>query len=349
MRPSPHLRRGLFGVAAAGVAATMLAISGTAAQAVVLDAGVNLGPVTVANGAVSLTGSVGATRSSAALTVNGTPVAVNTDGTFSATVDLGGASELALAVRDPRSGESVTTRIPLSSNVIGPGGVIPASVLDALEQAAVSILKPADGFEILDGRPLTVGGAVGDRDQLVGLSVNGADVLDDLRSDRTFSLAIPGTSERVTVTATDRQGVSQTSAYDVRHTSTVIATPAGPSVSAAGANGLRIASVRYTTKGVKRTKRIRMTVTVKDRQGRLVRDAIVRVRVADHQVRRQLVRGGQQVKYTTRVGRADFFVRLTRKALGRRVYMVSFAKSPTASVRKTTSVRLPRATARARR
>jgi hypothetical protein len=89
-----------------------------------------------------------------------------------------------------------------------------------------------------------------------------------------------------------------------------------------------------------------MTVTVKDRLGRLVRDAAVRVRVANFQVRQRFVAGRQQAKFSSRVGTASFTVRLTRKALGKRVFMVAVAKTPSASAQKTTSVRLPRAARR---
>jgi hypothetical protein len=71
------------------------------------------------------------------------------------------------------------------------------------------------------------------------------------------------------------------------------------------------------------------------------------VQVANFQVRRQFVRGGQQMRYSSRVGTAGFTVRITKKALGKRVFMVALARTPSASAQKTTSVRLPRASRRA--
>ena len=43
-------------------------------------------------------------------------------------------------------------------------------VLSAIEQAGVSLLKPADGFKILDGLPLDVQGGVLDREKLANLA-----------------------------------------------------------------------------------------------------------------------------------------------------------------------------------
>jgi hypothetical protein len=346
MRPTRFAYRRPW-IAAAGVAVAALVLAvGRPAGADLLQPLVTLGPVTVANGTATLSGSLGGNPSSTTLAVNGQPLNLDANGAFSATVDLAGASELALTLTNPTTGDVVTTRIPLTSNVIGPDGIIPATVLDQLEQAAISLTKPLDGFQILDGKPLEVAGRVADGSKLSELSVNGADVLDKLSPNGTFAQTIPGSSDKVTVTATDRQGVSQSASSDVRHTSSVIATPAGASISAAGANGVRVASVRYRTKGVRTKQRVIMTVTVKDRLGRLVRDAIVRVRVANFQVRRQFVRGGQQAKYSSRVGTAGFTIRVTKKALGKRVFMVAVARTPSASAQKTTSMRLPRAARR---
>jgi hypothetical protein len=348
MKPTRFVHRRPW-IVATGVAVAALVLAvGRPAGADLLRPLVTLGPVTVANGTATLSGSLGGNPSSATLTINGQPLNVGAGGTFSATVDLAGKSELALSFTNPATGDVVTTRIPLNSNVIGPDGVIPATILDQLEQAAISITKPVEGFQILDGKPLEIAGKVADGSQLSELSVNGSDVLGTLSPSGTFAQTIPGSSDKVTVTATDKQGVSQSTSSDIRHTSSLIATPAGASISAAGANGVRVASVRYKTKGVKTKKRVTMTVTVKDRLGRLVRDAIVRVRVANFQVRRQFVRGGQQAKFSSRVGTAGFTIRVTKKALGKRVFMVAVARTPSASAQKTTSVRLPRAARRAR-
>lgn len=308
---------------------------------------VSLGPVSVANGTATLSGSLtGAPAAGIQLHVNGQPLGVNADGTFAGTVDLAGQSALTVTARNPASGETVTTQIPLTTNVLGPDGLIPGTVLDALRQAGISITVPEDGFVSLDGRPIQIGGSVLDRDQLTELKVNGVDVLERLTSTGTFTQTVPGTSREVSVTATDRQGVSQTTAFGVTPMSSVISTPAGPSVAAAGAVGVKIAKIRYITKLVRSKKRFRMIVTVKDNRGRLIRNATIRVRPPNSQVRRKFVIGKQRTKKSGKTGQANFLVLVRKHALGKRLFMLTVALTPTAKTQKTTSARMPKAKAR---
>jgi|tagenome__1003787_1003787.scaffolds.fasta_scaffold20823141_1 hypothetical protein len=334
-------RRAALLNATAALAALVLVV-GTAAHADTVKPMVSLGPVVVANGAAALTGSIGANPSSARLTINGQPVSVNAAGDFTALVDLSGQSALTLALTNPTTGDVTETRIPVTTNLLGAGGVISPSVLDALDQAAVTITKPAGGFLALDGRPLEIAGSVLDKESLAGLTVNGKDVLGTVKPDGTFTETVPGSSDRLVVTATDKQGTSQTSTYDVRQASTPVST-SGVSVAAAGAAGVRVKAVRYRVKGVRTARRLTMTVTVADRYGRLVRNAVVRVHVANFQVRRHFVRGGQQSKKSGAKGTATFVVRVTKRALGKRVFMFALAKTPSATAKRTTSVLLPRA------
>lgn len=300
----------------------------------------SLGPVSVANGTATFSGSLtGAPAAGYQLHVNGQPLGVNADGTFGGTVDLAGQSVLTLAARNPLSGETVTTLIPLSTNVVGPGGLIPGTILDALKKAGISLAIPPGGFVSLDGLPIKVEGTVLDRDQLAGLKVNGVDVLEKLNSNGTFTQTLPGSSREVSVTATDRQGVSQTTAFGVTPTSSVISTAAGPSVAAAGAIGVKITKIRYLTKTVRAKKRFRMIVTVKDNQGRLIRNATIRVRP---KIKRFVV-GNQRTKKSNKVGQANFLVLIRKAALGRRLFMITLAQTPKAKAQKTTSVRLPKA------
>lgn len=297
-----------------------------------------LGPVSVANGTATLSGSLtGAPAAGYQLHVNGQPLGVNADGTFSGTVDLAGQSLITLTARNPLSGETVTTQIPLSTNVVGPGGLIPGTILDALKKAGISLAIPPGGFVSLDGLPVKVEGAVLDRDQLASLKVNGTDVLDKLTSAGTFTQMLPGSSREVSVTATDRQGVAQTTSFGVTPMSSVISTAAGPSVAAAGADGVKIAKVRYITKLVRSKKRFRMIVTVKDNRGRLVRNATVRVR---SKIKRFVV-GNQRTKKSSKIGQANFLVLVRSLALGKRLFMVTVAQTPKAKAQKTTSVKLP--------
>ena len=343
MMTRTSLRRAFAAPGAAAVLSAMALLAGGPAGADSVNPVVALGPVTVANGTAALSGSLGGNPSSLSLAVNGNPVTVDASGAFAANVDLAGQSAVTLALTDSRSGSVVTTRIPLTTNVLGPDGVVPATVLDALQKAGVSVEQPEDGFRVLDGKPLEVSGSVADTTQLSKLLVNGVDVLGKLTPSGSFEQTVPGTSDRVTVTSTDKQGVSQTFSYEVQHTSSTIATPAGVSVASAGADGVRVAAVRYRVSKVRATKRLTMTVTVKDRLGRLVRDAVVRVRVANFQVRRHFVRGGQQAKFSSKVGTASFVLRVNKIALGKRVFMFSVARTPSATGKRTTSVLLPHA------
>jgi hypothetical protein len=302
----------------------------------------SLGPVTIANGTATLSGQIGGTPdASTTLTVNGQPLGLDAAGNFTGTVNLGGQSTVDLAITNPLTGEVATISIPLTTN-LGPTGTIPATVLDLLRQAGITLTLPPDGFKVLDGLPLEVAGKVLDKDVLSSLTLNGIDILGLLKPDGTFTQTIPGSSKEVTLSATDKQGVSQSSAFPVSHISSTIGTQSGISVSAAGAKGLKIAKVRYVLKGVKARKRVRMIVTVRDTRGYLVRDAKVRVRPSSFN-RKRLV-GGQQARLTGKLGQAGFTLRLRAKQFKRpkRLFMVSTALTPSAKAQKTTSVRIPK-------
>ena len=310
---------------------------------------VTLGPITVGSGPnplVSLTGTVGGeSLANADLKINGQPVTLNqSTGAFVASVDLNGMRFIEL-----RLGDNLITRIPLD---LASNGIIPANVLNALRGAGISLISPPDGFKILDGTPLTVEGKVADKNALASLKVNGQEVVGLLKSDTstpnnpndaTFSVPVSGSSREVSVTATDKQGVSQTNSFSIDRASSVLNTEAGKSVSAAGAKGLRIFRVRYITKGVQKSKRIRMIVTLKDTRGFLVRGGIVRVRARDFNAK--AIVGGQQAKVTGKVGTATFLLRLNPKAFSakkRRLFTVAVAVTPTKSVKRNTSAYLPR-------
>ena len=332
-------RRGVRACASAALAAGLVLFLASPAKP---DAAplVSLGSVSIANGTATLSGVLtGAPAANFQLHVNGQPLGLNADGTFSGTVDLAGQSRLTVTARNPLSRETVTTQIPLNTNVVGPNGVIQATVLDALRQAGITLTLPPGGFISIDGLPIKVEGQVLDKDQLASLKVNGTDVLDKLTSAGNFTQLIPGTSREVSVAATDKQGVSQTTSFGVVPMSSVISTAAGPSVAAAGAVGLKIAKIRYVTNSVRAHKRFRMIVTVKDNRGRLVRGATVRVRA---KVKRFVV-GNQRVKKSGKVGRANFLVLVRKPALGKRLFMITLAQTPRAKAQRTTSVRLPRA------
>jgi hypothetical protein len=340
MHLSLSRRRGTaLGIVLASAAWLCLTLSLTATAQTPPPA-ITLGPVTVGDGLATLSGTVGGPSTAAAnVNVNGQPLGVDASGTFSGTVNLAGQSSLSLGLTDP-SGQAFSLNIPLT--LAGPGGVIPPTVLDALRNAGISITVPPGGFQILDGRPLTVTGSVLNPGNLASLTINGQPASPGPGG--AFSSTLPGSTREVVVTATDRAGVSQTSIFPVEQLSSAIRTAAGTSISALGARGLRITSVRYLTKGVKAKKRMTAIVTVKDTRNFLVRDAIVRMRAASFQSRAIL--GGQQVKTSSKVGQARFLLRLRAASFpkAKRLFTVASARTPTTTARKQTSVRVPKLT-----
>jgi hypothetical protein len=299
----------------------------------------NLGPVTVANGTAVVAGTVGGSGAGGQVVVNGQPLTLDAAGNFAGTVSLGGAGSLDLTVTNS-SGQPVDFHVPL--DLAGPGGIIPAGVVDAVEQAGAALLEPAGGF--VSGKPLTVAGSVADKGQLAALSVNGVDALGPLGSGQTFTLQVPGTTKEVTLTATDKSGVTETTHYKVLDASTGISTPLGTSVAASSAVGLKIAKVRYVTKSVTRTKRLRMVVTVKDSRGYLVRGAKITIR---SKAPGRLTRRTQS-KASSKTGQAAFILRVKPHTLGKRLFMVTVARTPTTKAAKTTSVWLAKARLRAK-
>lgn len=312
------------------VAASLVLAPSGRAQA--LKPAVKLGPITVLNGVATVTGTVNVlTPINVRLTINGHPVALKTDGTFAANIDVTGQSALVLQVTNPLTGDRSTVSIPLTS-IVGPGGVVPGNLVTAIERALITILEPLGGFVSLGGEPIRVEGSVGNRDQLVGLTVNGVDVLEALRPDGGFSILVPGTSTTVIVVATSPEGASSTTTYPVA------AAPAVRTVTVAQAAGVRVASVRYIAKSFRKTKRLKMIVTVKDRLGRAIRGASVQVRGATAKGLKRKTK----LKKTGKLGRTSFLVYPRPRMFGKRLFTVTVAKTKTAKAQRKTSVRVPK-------
>jgi hypothetical protein len=145
----------------------------------------------------------------------------------------------------------------------------------------------------------------------------------------------------VTVVATDRSGVSQTSAFRVTQVTTAIKTRAGTSVSAAGAKGVAIARVRFDKRRLVSQKRLGVVVTVKDKRGFLIRGAAVRLKGLPL---RFVANGANCAGFTSRLGRATFGYRLHEKAFTgktRWFTIVVRASTPTASAKKKVMLKLP--------
>jgi hypothetical protein len=108
---------------------------------------------------------------------------------------------------------------------------------------------------------------------------------------------------------------------------------------------VRIAKVRYFAKGIKTKKRLRVVVTVRDRQNRLIQGAVVTLRSK----RTGRVLGRRAFTRSTNLnGKVTFVLRVRRAAFGKRTTFVATAKTPSAKATKRTAVRLPRLKAKRR-
>jgi hypothetical protein len=109
-------------------------------------------------------------------------------------------------------------------------------------------------------------------------------------------------------------------------------------VSASEAIGLRIARVRHLTKGVSVTKRFRVLVTLRDMRGRYVRNAIVSVSRVPSAVS---TISGVHSAFSNRSGQATIAVPVTKKMLGKRLFLKIGARTPNARAMTLRSVLLP--------
>jgi hypothetical protein len=320
--PDRPLRRRLWATFVLAIALAVVPFASTASTPLV-----QLNPITVAGGTAQLAGTLGSQASGSSLTVNGHPLGVDATGAFAGSVDLNGASSITLGLSSPTGGQTVFT-IPLSLADIS--GVIPAGVLDSIQQAGVTLLKPVSGD---NGSVLAVGGAVLDKGQLAGLTANGKDILGTLGKDGSFIVQLPGTTKVVTVTATDTHGTSETIVSGVAQNQLT----AGTTV-AASAIGIRIVKIRFFKKNALRTHRMRMVVTVKDRRGLLIRGAKITVR----STKARRLSNRPTMHLSGRKGNATFTLRLRKAAFGKRLIVVTVAKTPKAKASKKTSVSVPR-------
>ncbi|MGB2876162.1 MAG: hypothetical protein WBB76_11905 [Gaiellaceae bacterium] len=286
----------------------------------------NLGPIAVANGTAALAGTVGSDGAGMSLTVNGQPLAVNAAGQFDGLVSLNGASAINLTLSGASGDQTISFEVPLTAALLGPNGVIPTGVLNSIEQAGISLLTPVAGKGAL---PVTVGGSVADSTQLASLSVNGQDVLSRLTNGGTFTTQVPGSTKTVELSATDTKGVSETRTRYLRRQL---------SVSAASATGVRIVKVRFYPQNAVRTHRMRMVITVKDRLGRPIRGA----RVTVSSTKPGFLAKRPKTTLTGRGGKATVILSLRKRALGKRLVVLTVAKTPKAKARKMSAVRLPR-------
>jgi hypothetical protein len=303
------------------LAALVLALVYVSAAATASTPLLHLGPITVANDTATVAGTLASGSSTATLTINGQPVALDGAGAFSATVPLDGAGTLALVLREGGTAQQTAFQVPLT------GSVIPAGVLDSLQQAGLSLLAPTG---IGNGDPLTVSGGALDHGNLSSLTLNGKDVLGSLGAGGTFTVQVPGTTKVITLSATDRHGTSQT-------IQTPVSVPA--TVAAKDAVGVRFARIAFFTRNVRKTHQVLMVVTVRDLRGSLVKSATVSVR----SLKRSLLLRTPKSGLTGPKGSTTIVLPLRAVAFGSRLRVNTVAKTPSAKVSRKGSVRVPKA------
>jgi hypothetical protein len=328
----PHSPFRFFSTAsrAALVAALALALSLAPGAATAPTPLLNLGPIAVVNGVATVSGTLSSGGSGASITVNGQQLGVDAAGAFVGSIPLNGASTLSITLGAAGSNDSTTFQIPVTGT-----GVIPAGALDALQQAAASLTTPILGS---DGQPITVSGTVADGSQLAGLSVNGKDVLGTLGGDGGFTVQLPGTTKVVTLTATDTHGFTQTTTSSVGQQPATA--KAATTVTAANAVGVKIAGIKFVKKAVKgRYHQLKVIVTVKDKLNRLVKGAKVTIRSTKA---RKVVRQ-PRISRSGPKGRVTIKFRVRVAALGKRLLLVTTAKTPKAKATKKNNVLLPKA------
>ncbi len=295
-----------FALAACVLALALVLVGG--ARGDVVGSAITVGSITIEDGTAVVTGAVDDVN--ALLEVNGTPVAIDDSGNFLAVVGLdGNAIVLELA---EGLGETTRIRIPIAV-LLENGG---EGVLNDLIDAGTAIDVPVNGFEVIDANGPIVSGNVVNADLLDSMTINNVSVLSKLGPNGGFSIALPWTSQttpsqNVTVVVVDRRGVSQTTTFRTTAIKSTIRTRAGMSVSAAGAQGVLIAKIRFDKKTMKWNKRLGVSATVKDRRGYLVRGASLRLTGTPA---RYLTAGSVRSGFTNRFGQAKFAYRLHPQA-----------------------------------
>ncbi len=139
--------------------------------------------------AVSATASAKANVSAAAnvkLSVNDQPVAIDDHGGFKATVAVGAQPAVRIQAASLVTGEVFVTTIPVAAI---PSGGSPVDALATLNAAGLTLLLPADGLTCFDGRPTQLTLNVANASLLAGLTIDGVNVLGTTRGSSSSSSA----------------------------------------------------------------------------------------------------------------------------------------------------------------
>jgi len=147
-----------------------------------------------------------------------------------------------------------------------------------------------------------------------------------------------GTQSSTQSSTSTRSGNSSGSTVSRRAAGSTTTSSTRASVAAVGARGLLITRIRSKIVQAKTGKHVRVVVTLRDRQRRLVRSAIVSVgRLPGAKTTLSRLR----VRYSNRLGQAAFVVPVTKSMLGRRVLFRVRAHTPNARVLKSGGVLVP--------
>jgi hypothetical protein len=323
------------------VLATLAVALAGAQSARAISAPVLIDAVSVEDGVAVVTGFVEAEL----LEVNGQVVKVAENGAFSAPIDLTQNALVLEVLNSPD--EIVTVFVPIDV-LLATGG---RGVLNDLVDAGISVDKPLDGFQVIDGEMPLVEGMVLDDSNLEALEVNGVNALNRLGDDGLFSIDLGSSTsssstsrETVTFMARDQRGVTQTSTFKTTNVTSTIATRAGTSVSAAGARGVRISKMALDSRSLRSAKHVRVLVTVKDRRGYLIRGASLRLVATPT---KHVANGALRAGFTNRVGKAQFAFRIKASAFkGGLLTIAARASTPKATATKKVALRLPAAVTR---
>ena len=110
-------------------------------------------------------------------------------------------------------------------------------------------------------------------------------------------------------------------------------------VTAADAVGLRIASIRIDARGIAKTRRLGVIVTVRDQRKRVVRYAVISLGCTKGA---HGVAGCRQSSFSNGLGRASFRLKLGAHVTARRISLAVTARTPRFQARKLVTVRLPK-------
>jgi len=149
----------------------------------------------------------------------------------------------------------------------------------------------------------------------------------------------PGGSSQSSVTNTTTSNKRASATRHTANSSNSIASHRTVFVSALHARGVKIARIRYQLQGTKTHQHLRLLVTLRDRQQRLVRSAIVSLGgIAGA----KSTLSGLRAAFSNRNGQAAFVVSLTKSMLGQRLLLQIGVRTPAAHTLAVASLPLPK-------